>query len=79
MSFSPDVLSGVVPPEPLPTFSLQPQGVALLPHRQAAWAILQERLGGAADFGRRIEGLPALGLAPVCDALDRYARRLSET
>jgi hypothetical protein len=60
------------------TFSLQPQGVSLLPHREAAWLVLEERLHEAAEFGRRIDAPPSLGLGRVCDSLDRYAGKLAE-
>ena len=60
-----------------PTFSLIQQGASLLPHREAAWVVLEERLREAADFGRRIPADPALGLARVCDALDRHANTIN--
>jgi len=61
-----------------PTFFLQPQGVSLLPHREAAWLVIEERLREAAEFGRRVEGPPELGLARVCASLDRYADKLAQ-
>jgi hypothetical protein len=60
-----------------PAFSLQPQGVALLPHRLAAWAILEERLREAAAFTRAIQAAPSLGLQRVAEALERYADKLA--
>jgi hypothetical protein len=60
------------------TFSLQPQGVQLLPHREAAWIVLEERLREAAEFGRHVEAPPEVGLARVCASLDRYATMLAE-
>src|SRR5262249_55907880 len=60
-----------------PAFSLQPQGVALLPHRSAAWAILEERLREAAAFARAIQAAPSLGLQRVADSLERYADKLA--
>jgi hypothetical protein len=62
-----------------PSFRLEPQGVALLPHRRAAWLILQERLREAAEYGRRIDASPSLGLGRVSDAFERYAARLAES
>ena len=61
-----------------PTFSLQPQGVTLLPHRQAAWRVLEERLREAAEFGRHIDAPPELALERVCGSLDRYANKLAQ-
>lgn len=60
-----------------PIFSLEQQGTVLLPHREAAWIILGERLREAADFGRRIEAPPGLALGQVCDALERHAETLA--
>lgn len=60
-----------------PAFSLQPQGVALLPHRTAAWAILEERLREAAAFARTIQAPPSLGLERVAEALERNANKLA--
>jgi Ferritin-like len=60
-----------------PAFLLQPQGVALLPHRVAAWAILEERLREAATFARGIQAPPDLGLGRVADALERNASRIA--
>jgi hypothetical protein len=61
-----------------PTFALLPQGVSLLPHRDAALVVLEERLREAAEFGRRISGSPTFGLDRVCDALDRHAGALAQ-
>jgi hypothetical protein len=60
-----------------PGFWLQPQGVSLLPHRAAAWLILEERLREAAAFARATSAPPGIGLARVSDALERHANRLS--
>jgi Ferritin-like len=61
-----------------PTFSLVQQGASLLPHREAAWVVLEERLREAAEFGRRIPAPEAVGLARVCAGLDRQADKLVE-
>ncbi len=61
-----------------PTFVLLPQGVALLPHHDAALIVLEERLREAAEFGRRIAASPTLKFNSVCDALDRYAGLLAQ-
>jgi hypothetical protein len=61
-----------------PTFALLPQGVSLLPHRDAALVVLEERLREAAEFGRRISASPTLDLGRVIDALDRHAAKLAQ-
>ena len=72
-----------------PSFELFYESDYLLPHRHAAWALLTERLGVAADFCREIiVGEPGDGqsgaarqltaaLQPVGVALDGLARALS--
>ena len=60
-----------------PAFSLQPQGVALPPHRSAASAILEEHLRETAAFARAIQAAPGLGLRRVADALERNADKLA--
>jgi hypothetical protein len=61
-----------------PTFSLVDQAATVLPHRQAAWVVIEERLREAAEFGRRLaEDDPGSGLGRVCDALERYASTLA--
>ncbi len=72
-----------------PSFELFYESDYLLPHRHAAWALLTERLGVAADFCREIiAGKPGDGqpgadrqltaaLQPVGAALDGLARALS--
>jgi hypothetical protein len=61
-----------------PTFSLVDQAATVLPHRQAAWVVIEERLREAAEFGRRLaEDEPSSGLGRVCDALERYASTLA--
>jgi hypothetical protein len=48
----------------------------LLPHRQAAWALISERLGDAAELAQGLaRSLPALG--SVASALEGYAGRLA--
>ncbi len=61
-----------------PSFLLQPQGVTLVPHREAAWLVLEERVREAADFGRQVEAPSELGLARVCASLDRLADKLAQ-
>ena len=61
-----------------PTFALVPQGASLLPHRAAAWIVLEERLREAAEFGRRISTPQASGSGRVCDTLDRHADALAQ-
>ena len=72
-----------------PSFELFYESDYLLPHRHAAWALLTERLGVAADFCREIiagepgDGQPGAArqltaaLQPVGVALDGLARALS--
>jgi hypothetical protein len=60
-----------------PTFSLVQQSASLLPQREAAWVVLEERLREAAEFGHRIAAPDSVGLARVCDALERQADRLA--
>jgi hypothetical protein len=61
-----------------PTFSLQSQGVSLLPHREAAWLVLEERLREAAAFGRHTAAEVDPGLGRVCASLERYADELAQ-
>src|SRR5262249_42460594 len=61
-----------------PTFTIVQQSATVLPHRYAAWVVLEERLREAAAFGRALaHDDPSLGLGRVCDALDRYATTLA--
>jgi hypothetical protein len=55
-----------------PTFELFYRSGYLLPHREAAWTIIAERLRQAAAFARETEGAPAL-LVKVASVLDKYA------
>jgi hypothetical protein len=70
----PDVTAG-------PGFELFYEVDYLLPHRAAAWVLMEERLRDAAAFARRCGLLctPALTepLAKVAGALERYADRLA--
>ncbi len=58
-----------------PTFELFYRSGYLLPHREAAWTIIAERLRQAAEFARATDGAPPV-LAKVAGVLDRYAARL---
>jgi hypothetical protein len=64
-----------------PGFELFYQVDYLLPHKTAAWVLMEERLRDAAAFARRCGLLctPALTepLAKVADALERYADKLA--
>jgi hypothetical protein len=63
-----------------PGFELFYQVDYLLPHQQAAWILMEERLRDAAAFARRCGMLctPALmePLAKVARSLERYADQL---
>jgi len=50
-------------------------GGYLLPHRQAAWTLIAERLRQAAGLARRLEG-EGLALKGVIAALEKYATQL---
>jgi hypothetical protein len=61
-----------------PTFELFYTSDYLLPHRRAAWILLEERLREAAAFGRRLKGYGVQGpLGAVVAAFDRFADRLA--
>jgi len=60
-----------------PTFELFYRTGYLLPHREAAWIVLEERLRLAADFARRITGTPAASCAKVARVFDGYADRFA--
>ena len=61
-----------------PTFELFCTSDYLLPHRRAAWILLEERLREAAAFGRRLKGYGGLGpLSAVVAAFERFADRLA--
>jgi hypothetical protein len=59
-----------------PTFELFYKSGYLLPHREAAWTIIAERLRQAADFARATEAAPPV-LAKVAGVLDKYAALLT--
>jgi len=59
-----------------PTFELFYRSGYLLPHREAAWSIIAERLRQAAEFARASEGDPPV-VTKVAGVLDRYAARLA--
>lgn len=56
-----------------PTFEMSYRGGYLLPHREAAWLVMAERLRQAAEFGRLIETGSDVRLGSVIGALDEYA------
>ena len=57
-------------------FELFYQPDYLLPHREAAWLLISERLAEAGAFAERLSGsVPALG--PVATALGRHAETIS--
>lgn len=58
-----------------PTFELFYIGGYLLPHRQAAWTLIAERLRQAAGLARRLEG-EGLALKAVIAGLEKYATQL---
>lgn len=58
-----------------PTFELFYLGGYLLPHREAAWTLLAERLRQAAALAKRLEG-EGLALKGVVAGLEKYARQL---
>jgi hypothetical protein len=61
-----------------PTFELFYTSDYLLPHRRAAWILLEERLREAAAFGRRLEGYGGEGpLSAVVGAFNRFADSLA--
>jgi hypothetical protein len=58
-----------------PTFELFYIGGYLLPHRQAAWTLIAERLRQAAGLAKRLEG-EGLVLKGVMAGLEKYATQL---
>lgn len=60
-----------------PTFELFYRTGYLLPHREAAWIVLWERLRQTAEFARGIEGVPGTTLGKVASALDKASMVLS--
>jgi len=61
-----------------PTFEVFYQSGYLLPHREAAWRILSERLRQAAEFGQRIEASSGVTLTNVIKAFEKAATKLEE-
>jgi hypothetical protein len=61
-----------------PTFELFYTSDYLLPHRRAAWILLEERLREAAAFGRRLKGYGGPGpLGAVVASFERFADSLA--
>lgn len=60
-----------------PTFELFYRSGYLLPHRDAAWAIIAERLRQAAEFARGIGGAPGTTLEKISRVFDTFAARMS--
>ncbi len=60
-----------------PTFEVSIKAGTCLPHREAAWQIIAERLQQAAELGRRIEGSAGLSLGAAVKAFEKYARLLA--
>lgn len=60
-----------------PTFELFYRSGYLLPHREAAWAVIAERLQQAAEFARAIGGTPGNTLAKVAGALEKFAGKMA--
>ena len=64
-----------------PSFELFYENDYLMPHREAAWALLEERLHEAASFCARVRGFAPEGvageLAPVGEALTEIADSLA--
>lgn len=61
-----------------PTFELFYTSDYLMPHRRAAWLLLEERLREAAAFSRRLKGAEAPPLAAVTASLERLADQLRQ-
>jgi hypothetical protein len=60
-----------------PTFELSYMSGYLLPHRGAAWLVMEERLRQAADFARLIESSSGVPLAKVGMTMSKLADRLA--
>jgi CDGSH-type Zn-finger protein/truncated hemoglobin YjbI len=64
-----------------PSFELFYESDYLMPHREAAWALLEERLREAADYSERVraEATPRVseGLTPIGPALNELADSLA--
>jgi hypothetical protein len=61
-----------------PSFELYYTSDYLLPHRRAAWILLEERIREAAAFGRRLNTGPRGPVSGVAASFDRLADRLKE-
>jgi hypothetical protein len=61
-----------------PSFELFYTSDYLLPHRRAAWILLEERMREASAFGRRLKGAEHRPIVEVVAAFDRLADRLAE-
>ncbi len=59
-----------------PSFELFYTSDYLLPHRRAAWLLIEERLREAAAYGRRLQVAKPGPVEEVTRALDRFAERL---
>ena len=60
-----------------PTFEVFFESGYVLPHRHAAWVLLEERLREAAEFARRIEHQRGTPLADIAQKLDGHAERIA--
>jgi hypothetical protein len=61
-----------------PSFELFYTSDYLLPHRRAAWILMQERLRQAGAYGRRLKNAAQQPLANVAAAFERLAERMTE-
>ena len=61
-----------------PTFELFYETGYLLPHREAAWLLMEERLREAAAFASRISSSSPPAVATVATALAKYADQVAE-
>jgi hypothetical protein len=61
-----------------PSFELFYTSDYLLPHRRAAWILMEERLREAAAYGRRLKNGGADPLSGVVTAFERFADRLRD-
>lgn len=62
-----------------PTFELFYKSGYLLPHREAAWTVIAERLGQAAELARATEGTPGKTLANAARAFDKFGGMMSRS
>jgi hypothetical protein len=61
-----------------PSFELFYTSDYLLPHRRAAWILMEERIREAAAYARRLQGAADEPLCTIATAFDRLAARLAE-